>query len=206
MSDNKKFTVLMNAFFDLSHVAPDQLVAYAQRIRAHILQATGIPVRLGLAPSRVLAKVAVQVAKDDLASGDVVTLVNMSEQELDAILATIDVRDIWGIGKQFARKLEKEYIFTAEVFKYLPPGRARKLLGVVGERIVLELKGIRVFRWNRTQSRRKRYSCLDPLKGPSSVVKNWPRRLPAIQRKRSAARAGRGSMPHLSGALCNRTS
>ena len=129
-------------FLDLSHVAPEEVVTYAQRIRAHILQKTGIPVRLGIASTRVLAKVAAQVAKMDLTSGDVVNLITLSEQERDAILATIDVHDIWGIGKQFAQKLEKEYIFTAEMYKYLPPGRARKLLGVVGERIALELRGI----------------------------------------------------------------
>jgi DNA polymerase V len=129
-------------FLDLSHVAPDQLVAYAQKVKSYILQTTGIPVRLGIAPTRVLAKVAALRAKDDLSAHDVVSLVGLSEQELDALLATIDVGDIWGIGKQFAQRLEKEYIFTAEIYKYLPPGRARKLLGVVGERIALELRGI----------------------------------------------------------------
>jgi len=129
-------------FLDVSHVPVELLLDYAHHMQATILHATGLPVRIGIAPTKVLAKVAAEIAKREPARGDVVSLAGLPEQELDGILETMGVEDLWTIGKRRAQVLEAQEIFTAEILKYTLPGRARYLLGVIGERIVYELRGL----------------------------------------------------------------
>jgi DNA polymerase V len=129
-------------FLDLSHIPSEQLLDYGRQMQGAVLHATGIPVRVGIAPTKILAKIAAEVAKREPSHADVVNLVDLPEQELDAILETMAVGEIWGIGKRRAQTLEAQEIFTAEILKYTPPGRARHLLGVVGERITYELRGL----------------------------------------------------------------
>jgi DNA polymerase V len=129
-------------FLDLSHVADEHLLDVGHRMQAAVLQATGINVRIGIAPTKILAKVAAEIAKREPIRGDVVSLAGLSEQELDGILETMAVEDIWTIGRRRAQVLEAQEIFTAEILKYTPPGRGRYLLGVTGERIVYELRGL----------------------------------------------------------------
>jgi DNA polymerase V len=130
------------AFMSLAHVPAARLRAVARQMQATVLDVTGIPVRVGIGPNKILAKIAAELAKRDPASQEVVSLVDVPEQEIDAILSTFGVDDIWGIGKRLARRLEQELIFTADVLKYMSLAHIRRLLGVVGERIVLELRGV----------------------------------------------------------------
>jgi DNA polymerase V len=129
-------------FLDLSHIPSERLLDYGRQMQQVVLHATGIPVRVGIAPTKILAKIAAEVAKREPFYRDVVSLVDLPEQELDAILETMAVGEIWGIGKRRAHTLEVQEIFTAEILKYTPPGRACHLLGVVGERITYELRGL----------------------------------------------------------------
>jgi DNA polymerase V len=117
-------------FLDVSHVPLEQLLGYGRRMQETILRATGLPIRIGIAPTKILAKIAAEIAKREPARGDVVSLVDLPEQEFDAILETIAVGDIWGIGKRRAQILEEQEIFTAEILKYTPPSRGRHLFGV----------------------------------------------------------------------------
>ncbi|HEV2662117.1 MAG TPA: DUF4113 domain-containing protein, partial [Ktedonobacteraceae bacterium] len=128
-------------FLNVSHVPVEQLLDYARRMQATVLHATGLPVRIGIAPTKILAKVAAEIAKREPARGDVVSLADLPAQELDRVLETMGVEDLWTIGKRRAQMLEAQDIFTAEILKYTPPSRARYLLGVIGERIVYELRG-----------------------------------------------------------------
>jgi DNA polymerase V len=92
-------------------------------MQAVVLQATGIGVRIGIAPTKILAKVAAEIAKREPTRWDVVSLADLPEQELDGILEAMAVEDLWGIGKQRAQVLEAQEIFTAEILKYTPPSR-----------------------------------------------------------------------------------
>ncbi|MBA2392828.1 MAG: Y-family DNA polymerase [Ktedonobacteraceae bacterium] len=130
-------------FLSLGHVPPEHLLEYTRRMQAAILQKTGISTRVGIATTKILAKIAALVAKRDAKHLNVVNLADVSEREIDAILATVALEEIWGIGKQRARRLEEQdMIFTAEMLKYRSPTRIRTILGVVGERVTYELRGI----------------------------------------------------------------
>ena len=112
------------------------LQAYAEEIRTTVIRNTGIPISLGLAPTKVLAKVANKMAKK--ASG--VLLLDSTEKIEDA-LRTYPVEDLWGIGRQYAKMLHVMQVKTAAQFRELPMQWVQKNLSVVGTRIWRELWG-----------------------------------------------------------------
>lgn len=126
------------AFLRLDHLQPRNLVDYCATLRAKVMQWTGIPVSIGIGPSKVLAKVANRVAKKQTDDGvfDI-----RSQQAQDEILNTLDVEKLWGIAGRWAERLGRIGIEKASELRDASPTIIRKHLSVVGERIVRELKG-----------------------------------------------------------------
>ncbi len=79
----------------------DQPLDLARKIRATVLQWTGIPVSIGIGPTKTLAKIANRVAKKNPEHGGTFSLVDYPDQ--DGILAGIDIEDVWGIGRQYSK-------------------------------------------------------------------------------------------------------
>ncbi len=129
-------------FLSLAHVPPEKLLDAARQMQTEVLRATSIPVRIGIGPSKVLAKIAAEVAKRDPARGEVVNVLGASAQEMEEILASIRVQDVWGIGQRFATWLQLRGIWTAKALRDADPVRIRRGLHVVGQRIVYELRGV----------------------------------------------------------------
>ncbi|MBP6085449.1 Y-family DNA polymerase [Candidatus Gracilibacteria bacterium] len=127
------------AFVDLSMVPADELDQYLQKIRSTVQQWTGIPVSIGVASTKTLAKIANHVAKKQ--PGGCCSFTTWSTTQLDQFLEQLPVESIWGIGRGLANQLKALDIMTAYQLKLLPLHRIRKLLSVLGERIVLELQG-----------------------------------------------------------------
>ncbi len=127
------------AFLVLSGRTPAALEARARHIRATVRQWTGIPVSIGLAPTKTLAKVANKIAKKDPAGNGVVCIDQNSD--LDGLLSTIPVGDIWGIGRQYTKMLHRYGIFTADGLVRMPEPWIKKRMTVNGVRIARELRG-----------------------------------------------------------------
>ena len=126
------------AFVHLPHQSPEALAETARALRQRVLQWTGIPVRVGLGPTKTLAKVANKLAKrtpDGVFS-------TVDHTDLDALLDTVPVGDIWGVGPAYRRRLEQEGVRTARALRDLPDVWVRRHLTVVGLRTVWELRGI----------------------------------------------------------------
>ena len=130
------------AFLDLSHVPREQLHAYGHQIRETVWRFTGIPVSVGIASTKTLTKVANEVVKKNPVYRGVLSLMHTSGEELDELLETLPVEDVWGIGPRYTRLLQSRDILTAKDLKYTEQRWVRKHLTVVGERTVLELRGI----------------------------------------------------------------
>jgi DNA polymerase V len=130
------------AFLDLSHVPREQLHAYGHRIRETVWRFTGIPVCVGIASTKTLTKVANEVVKKNPVYRGVLSLIHSSVEELDELLESLPVKDVWGIGPRYARLLQSRDILTAKDLKYTEQRWVRRHLTVVGERTVLELRGI----------------------------------------------------------------
>ncbi|HUT97672.1 MAG TPA: Y-family DNA polymerase [bacterium] len=114
--------------------------AYAGVIRSTVRRWTGIPVSIGLAPSKTLAKVANKLAKADRGGPGVKEL--LPGAELDEVLARLPVEDVWGIADRLARRLKRSGIHTAKKLRDADDRWIDKKLGVVGRRMVYELRGI----------------------------------------------------------------
>jgi DNA polymerase V len=126
------------AFLRLDHLQPRNLNEYCKIIRAKVLQWTGIPVSIGIGPTKVLAKVANHVAKKQTDDGvfDI-----RSRDAQDRILKALEVKKLWGIARRSAERLAGLGITTASELRDASPTMIRKRLSVVGERILRELKG-----------------------------------------------------------------
>jgi DNA polymerase V len=113
---------------------------YGRTIRARLAQCVGIPVSIGIAPTRTLAKIANRFAKKDPGYGGVVDLA--AAGNCDEFLAQVDVGAVWGIGRRSATKLYGRGICNALQLRDSDDTWVRKQLTVTGLRTVLELRGI----------------------------------------------------------------
>lgn len=129
------------AFLKLDKMANIDLIQYAEFIKKKIKQWVGVPISIGLGPTKVLAKVANLIAKKNnigLRNG----VFDISDVTIcDKILKSLDVAEIWGIGSKMAAHLRDLDILTAYQLKNADTKFIRKIFGLVGERIVLELRG-----------------------------------------------------------------
>ena len=122
------------AFLELEGISDLSLLA--RQIRETVGRNTGIPVGVGVGPSKVLAKTANRLSKK---TGGVCVL--DTEEKISKALTAYPVEAIWGIGYKLAQKLKKNNITTAAELCRVPESWVRKSMSVVGLRIVRELKG-----------------------------------------------------------------
>jgi DNA polymerase V len=101
----------------------------------------GVPVRVGIGPTRTLAKLANHWAKKKSR----VFQLTLDSPELEDILEKTNVSDIWGIGRRYSQKLEDLGIKTARALRDMELPLAKKLLTVMGQKTVLELRGSQCF-------------------------------------------------------------
>jgi len=134
------------AFLDLGATAGERLAQEARQIRQTVQQYTGIPVTLGVGPTKVLAKMASRYAKKALPQRGVYCLDTPSK--IDGLLESTPIGEVWGIGSQHARRLQWMGIRTAADFvRRAGPAWVRSHMSVVGERILSELRGVPAIRW-----------------------------------------------------------
>jgi DNA polymerase V len=125
------------SFLDLHHMHGVDLVQHAHRIRDTVFQHTGIPVSVGLAPTKTLAKAANRMGK----KGNGVFLIG-DEATRVHVLRGMEAGDVWGIGRRHAFLLGKFGVHTALHLANANPAWVRSQLTVVGARLQEELRGI----------------------------------------------------------------
>ena len=127
------------SFLDFSGFQQSNLKEYCTRIFQTIMQGTGIPVSVGVAPTKTLAKIANKYAKK-YSGYKGVCVIDSEEKRLKA-LQKYDIGDVWGIGRQHTKRLSSLGIKTAYDFTQLPRGWVKKNMTVTGERTWRELLG-----------------------------------------------------------------
>lgn len=108
----------------------------ASEIRKEILKQIGIPVSIGIAPTKTLCKIASHIAKQNQ---KIYQLDNT--EDIQKILSQTEVSEIWGIGKHTAAKLNFMGIFTALELKNTPNKLIREGFGITLEKTAMELNG-----------------------------------------------------------------
>ena len=126
------------AFLSLKKFNNKTLLDEMFTIRQSIYQWTGIPVSIGVGPTKTLAKLANKMAKKHSSNG--IYILTISNQ-LTNILNDLQLEDIWGISKGWANRLKSIGINNPLQLQQSDPCKIRKLISVVGERIVYELRG-----------------------------------------------------------------
>ncbi|UMB54021.1 Y-family DNA polymerase [Lutibacter sp. A64] len=131
------------AFFKLDHIKDEDLEAYVLKIKKTVEKWVGIPVSIGVAPTKSLSKVANKIAKKFTDRTKGVYVIASEEQRIKALKWT-KVENVWGIGRRIAKKLKQLNINTAYQFTQLPDQFVKKQFSVVGLRLKQDLSGIEV--------------------------------------------------------------
>jgi DNA polymerase V len=140
------------SFLDLSELKISDYTAWGQMVREAIWQWVGIPVSIGIAPSKTLAKLASDRAKKMPELNGVLSL---QDSKAKPYLQKVDVKDIWGIGWRLAPKMRAEGIMNAWEMSQLQPRHAQQIMGINGRQLVAELNGVSCYPLNREEKLRK---------------------------------------------------
>lgn len=127
-------------FLDFSGYKYLNLPMVARNLKNDVKQYTGIPISIGIAPTKTLAKVANKASKKSKELNGVYIL--DTQQKIIDALKVFPVEDIWGIGRQYAKFLKKYNINTAYELSQANDSWIRNNLKIVGLRTVEELRGI----------------------------------------------------------------
>ena len=127
-------------FLHLSGIQED-MKEYGLKIKNCVWQWTSIPVGIGIAPTKALAKIANRIAKKYPSQTNGCHVIDSEEKRLKA-LKWISIEDLWGIGRSNARKLRAEGVSKAIDFVQMPESWVRKHMTITGVNLQRELKGI----------------------------------------------------------------
>ena len=135
-------------------------------IRQSVKKWTGIPTSVGIAPTKTLAKVAGSVAKKSP-----VGVFDLTDRQLQSdVLEATDVVDLWGINKRSAVKLQALGIYNARQLRDINLRTARKVLTVVGARLVEELRGKRCLSLELIAPKKKNICCSRSFSGEVKTI------------------------------------
>ena len=127
------------AFLDLRGMTNIDFDAYAKHISAMCWKMTSIPVSVGIAPTKTLAKIASKLCKQypKLRGGCYMH----RPQDIEKVLRKFPIEDVWGIGRRSVPKLKGRGVHTAYDFTQLPESLVQTIFGVTGVRTWRELRG-----------------------------------------------------------------
>jgi DNA polymerase V len=130
------------SFLDLSKLGLKDYQGWGSAVRQRLLREVGIPVSIGIAMTKTLAKLAAEQAKHDGVSGGVLDLVSLVSSAREVYMLNTPINDVWGVGRRLTPRLRAEGLYTALDLSNLRPRLAGQLMGVHGRQMVAELNGV----------------------------------------------------------------
>ena len=130
------------------------LEAEGHHMRRQIRRWTGIPVSIGMGPSKSLAKIANKIAKKYDSKTGGIYYINNEDKRVKALKWTA-IGDVWGIGKQHSKRLESIGVRNAWQFTMLPNDWIRKQMSILGLRLKKELQGLPCIQLEEVQPSKK---------------------------------------------------
>jgi DNA polymerase V len=141
-SPNQEIYSIDECFLGIEGFTHYDLIAHAQAMRRQVRQWVGIPVCVGMAPTKTLAKLANHCAKKELAGTEgVCDFGRLSASDKSALFARIEVGELWGIGRQLSKHLVARGIDTVEALRTADAKVLRREFSVTMERTIAELNG-----------------------------------------------------------------
>ncbi|MBO7258648.1 MAG: Y-family DNA polymerase [Paludibacteraceae bacterium] len=128
------------AFLDLRGMENIDFDVYAKHLSAQCWKMVSIPVSVGIAPTKTLAKIASKLCKQypKLRGGCYMH----RQQDIEKVLRTFPIEDVWGIGRRSVAKLKLKGINTAYQFTQLQEKNVQSMMGITGLRTWRELRGM----------------------------------------------------------------
>ncbi|MCC6722389.1 MAG: Y-family DNA polymerase [Bacteroidia bacterium] len=126
------------------------LQSHGEEMRYKVTKWTGIPISVGIAPTKALAKVANRIAKKYPTETKGVYIIDSEEKRIKA-LKWLKVEDVWGIGRQHSKRLNAIGVKTAFDFTQLDDEFVKKQMAIVGLRLKHDLQGIPTLDLEETQ-------------------------------------------------------
>ncbi len=139
--NNIEYYSIDEAFLDFSMHKYHDLLQVGFDMKAQVFSEIGIPVSVGMGPTKTLAKMANRFIKKT--NKQIGVHVLDSADKIAEVLTFTAVGDVWGIGPQYAKLLQQHGFLTAADLVKAPEEWVRKKMSVVGQRTLNELKGIR---------------------------------------------------------------
>lgn len=130
-------------------------IKYGLHIRRALKQWLGLPVCVGIGPSKTLAKLGNHIAKKRVQYNGVFDFSAVSQEEIEGLLREISVAEIWGIGGKLADKLNQMGVYSVKDLSMADPERMRECFSIVVKRTVLELQGMSCLSLDEIASPRK---------------------------------------------------
>jgi DNA polymerase V len=154
------------SFVDVSGIRGD-LTERSRKVRARILQWTGLPTCVGLGPTKTLAKLANHISKTaerkpgvyPAHHAQVCNLGALSASERDELLRATDVGDVWGVGRRIGAQLKDAGITNALELSRLDAATVKARWSVVLERTARELQGVSCIDFEDAPSSKKQIAC-----------------------------------------------
>lgn len=127
------------SFLNFEGIEADKLQDMGLKMARTVRQHTGIPVSIGIAPTKTLAKIASKLCKKYPKLKGCCFM--HRPEDIEKVLRKFPIEDVWGVGRRYAKLLQGMGVMTAWDFTQLPPEWVRKRMSVVGLRMWKELKG-----------------------------------------------------------------
>lgn len=179
------------AFLNLAHCPSDSLTDVGRSIRRTVKQWTGIPVSVGIARTKTLAKVANQLAKRSAKADGVLDLTN--PRYLERALEKVPIGDVWGVGWNYKNLLRSHSIYTALDFCNAPERWVQRRMGLTGVRMQQELRGTPCITLDATPSSRRGVSCTRSFAEPVTSLRDLSEAI-AMYASRAAEKLRRDGM------------
>lgn len=138
------------AFLKLKGFEHLDLQEYGNEMRRKVTKWTGIPISVGIGPTKALSKVANRIAKTYPTRTSNVYVIDTEEKRIKA-LKWLKIGDVWGVGRKNVKRLHAQNVFTAYDFTQLSDSWVRKNMSVVGLRLKQDLQGIPVLDFETVQ-------------------------------------------------------
>ena len=146
------------------------------KIRKQVGQWTGIPVSIGIAPSKALAKIANKIAKKFANKTGSVYCIDNDEKRLKALKWTA-ISDVWGVGIRHEKRLRGLGVKSALDFVNLPDSWVKKNLSILGLRLKRDLQGAPTIQLEETVPAKKSIATTRSFKSTISTFSNLEERI-----------------------------
>jgi len=127
------------SFLDLRGIDESELDALGHRISYVVQRNTGIPISVGISPTKTLAKIASKLCKQYPKLRG--SCLMRRPEDIEKVLRKFPIEDVWGVGRRFSVMLHSQGIRTAYQFTQLPLERVQRMMHVGGVKTWRELRG-----------------------------------------------------------------